>query len=350
MGAATDRLRSNNLDLLRLIAALQVVLLHAVESFGIEVWAPVDFVLDAFPGVPVFFFLSGLLIYRSYENAGGMGQFAWNRFLRLFPGLWLCVMAAWVSVVLSGYPLEGVTGAETAVWLAAQGTIVQFYNPEWLRAYGVGVLNGSLWTISVEVQFYLLTPLLWWLVRRTSTRMLQAVALAFAAANLAYLLIPREFWESIIVRLLAVTFVPWFYMFVLGAIVATRPGVIDAIIARPLWQWVLLYLALAGASRAIGLPLGNRMNPVLVVTLLPIVVHAGFAHAGIADRLLRHQDVSYGTYIYHMPVINYLLFRGMGGAAAVLVTIAVTVLCAAVSWFALERPALRLKRRSLRTV
>jgi hypothetical protein len=49
--------------------------------------------------------------------------------------------------------------AHALPWLAAQLTIGQFYNPVFLRGYGLGVLNGSLWTIPLE-QFCVLVPLL----------------------------------------------------------------------------------------------------------------------------------------------------------------------------------------------
>ena len=54
-------LRPNNFDLIRLAAALQVVLLHSIENLGLRL--PAAMVpLTWFPGVPVFFVLSGYLI------------------------------------------------------------------------------------------------------------------------------------------------------------------------------------------------------------------------------------------------------------------------------------------------
>lgn len=40
------------------------------------------------------------------------------------------------------------------IWLATQLTFLQFFNPDFLRDYFCRQLNASLWTISVEIQFY----------------------------------------------------------------------------------------------------------------------------------------------------------------------------------------------------
>jgi peptidoglycan/LPS O-acetylase OafA/YrhL len=350
---STIRFRDNNLDLLRLVAAMQVAVVHSKESFGVELPSVVEFLLDAFPGVPVFFFLSGLLIYRSYGNAGGLAQFALNRGLRLLPALWTCVLLSLLSVWATGYALEGAGIWKILIWLTGQMTFVQFYNPSWLRDYGVGVVNGSLWTIAVEIQFYALTPLLWRSVQsaRGGARTLLVLAAVFALGNLAYISLPRDVSDGLAGRLMMVSFVPWFYMFVLGAAVAMRPELIEASLSRPLWQWLSVYVLLAGATRALGLPLGNLVNPALVAALIPVVLHAGFARPGLAARWLHGSDISYGAYIYHMPVINVVLATGALVAwPAVFATLACTVILAALSWRVVERPALRLKRRTLRPV
>ncbi len=57
-------------------------------------------------------------------------------------------------------------------------------------------------------------------------------------------------------------------------------------------------------------------------------------------------DLSYGTYIWHGPIINLLLVLGLRSIPA---AIALTVAAAGASWFLVERPVLQLKRQSLKT-
>ena len=81
-----DAFRLNNFDLLRLGAALQVALEHA--AFHLEVqegwWGRVSLLM---PGVPIFFFISGFLISRSYESNSRLDEYFRNRGLRIYPAL-----------------------------------------------------------------------------------------------------------------------------------------------------------------------------------------------------------------------------------------------------------------------
>ena len=94
-----------------------------------------------FPGVPIFFFLSGFLIYGSYEssseNKNPILNFYFKRVLRLYPGLWLCLFFSIFLVWISGY-LENIALniKEIAFWFFAQMTAFQFYNPDFLRGFG----------------------------------------------------------------------------------------------------------------------------------------------------------------------------------------------------------------------
>ena len=86
--------RTNNFDLVRLLAASQVVVGHIcteVAPAGSAVLLPAVWWMGVFPGVPIFFTVSGFLIYWSFErNADHIGSFFKNRFLRIYPGLWVC--------------------------------------------------------------------------------------------------------------------------------------------------------------------------------------------------------------------------------------------------------------------
>ena len=58
-------------------------------------------------------------------------------------------------------------------------------------------------------------------------------------------------------------------------------------------------------------------------------------------------DLSYGIYIWHMPVINFLLVLAMPSAS---LAFSLTIMISGLSWFFVEKPALKLKRRTLRPV
>ncbi|QTR46419.1 acyltransferase [Thiothrix litoralis] len=148
--------KENNLELLRLIFALQVVISHMSSHMEF----PIPSFISYFPGVPAFFFVSGLLIYTSYLNAPGK-KYITNRFLRLFPGL-LIVTAGGILLILfaKGYPFIRENLPIIITWSFSQITIGQAFNPSIFRDIGVGVINGSLWTITVEIIFYLVVPII----------------------------------------------------------------------------------------------------------------------------------------------------------------------------------------------
>jgi len=166
---AHQAFRFNNFDLLRLIAAMQVVVLHSVGILKIDPNSAVNGLLQfihLFPGVPIFFFISGFLISKSYESNHKIYEYSQNRILRLYPALIICVAFSMVLIFISGY--MATVDASVFDWsflFLAKTTIIQFYNPDFMRAYGDGVLNGSLWTITVELQFYFMVPIIYTLFK-----------------------------------------------------------------------------------------------------------------------------------------------------------------------------------------
>ena len=82
--------RENNFDLLRLIAATQVVILHTIGHLEINNLNKFTNILSYFPGVLMFFTISGFLIFSSFDRNKDLKKYFINRFLRLFPALWFC--------------------------------------------------------------------------------------------------------------------------------------------------------------------------------------------------------------------------------------------------------------------
>lgn len=342
----------NNIDLLRLFAASQVVLIHGLvhllgieprESFGLSL-------LNYVPGVPLFFFLSGLLIMKSYDRASSFRDFAKNRFLRLFPALWVCVLLSLIMLIATQYlDWSGLLSFEVVAWVLTQATFLQFYNPDVFYGFGVGVINASLWTIAIEIQFYVLAPVLAYLYRYKG-----AYFLIFAVSIAVNLVLNQmELRELLVGKLIRVSALPWIYMFMTGHLVVANWQRFSAAFRGKAGYWLAILcvssaLSYSGdhfTSLQFG---GNSLWPFHFIALCGLALSLALTMPDLSRRVLNGNDFSYGIYIYHMPVINLLIFLGIsGGASSLLIAIALTAILAFASWRLIERPALRLKNYSI---
>lgn len=360
---ASDDLRSqfstNNFDLVRLVAASEVAVTHALaHMLPDQTPAAVSMALKFVPGVPVFFFLSGLLISRSWESSRSGAQYLRNRALRLLPALVVVNLFSVAILFATGYIAEHPGNLPMlGAWFVGQSTLLQFWTPDFLRGFGVGAVNGSLWTIAVEIQFYAAVPAIYLLGGRLSPRafdrLLLAATLAFALAHFLREDIAEELARitgtEIAARLFEVSCVPWIYLFLLGVLAQRRAQLLIAWCRRLFWPILVTYAVTVATLLALGAPLGNAF-PTLAAPLMGLAVLAvGYTRPTASGRLLGSTDCSYGVYVYHMPVINLLLELGMrGNPAGVLLALAATAALGLASWRWIERPFLRRKKTALR--
>lgn len=337
----------NNFDLIRLFAATQVALSHITAHLEFE--SPLLSVLSFFPGVPIFFFVSGYLIYGSYEQStrslNTNLNFFIKRFLRLFPALWLCFLISIISIWYSGY-FEKVSFStvEFLTWTVTQNTIFQFYNPDFMRDYGVGVINGSLWTISVEIQFYLLTPFIFYLLNKFKLGLIGIVLLILICPNV--LNANLNDGSNVYYKLFAVSFMPWLYMFMLGSLAYKYPSIASAV--KRVHFLGVLGIFLASYFLTSGFGLGNNINPVSYLLIAMLTLKSAYTLPSLADKILKKNDISYGVYIFHMPIVNYLIYQNVMGFVGVLLAISLTFFIATISWFMFEKKILSLKKYTLR--
>ncbi|MBS0525202.1 MAG: acyltransferase family protein [Proteobacteria bacterium] len=350
-------LRNNNFDLLRLMAAYQVVVGHVLRHLHpIPEGAGDTFtwIIERIPGVPIFFVISGFLIAFSYRNSASLRRYSTNRFLRIYPGLWLC-FACTLALLVSFGKIDGRTLASKEFWdwIGAQLTIGQYFNPAFLRHFGVGVINGSLWTIPVELEFYMTLPLLFWAGGRMSPRARKAGFVALFTLSFGlFSFLGEEGSRSVLwVKLLGVSVLPHLFEFMFGMIAFAcmdrLPRYTEGRALYWLSAYFLYHLAFAALGRdAWNSPIGTLVGKALLaVTTLSVA----YSWRSLSSRLLRGNDISYGIYIYHMLWVNAALVLGLGhswmGASIVFVGVTVT---AWLSWTLVEKPALRLKERGSR--
>jgi peptidoglycan/LPS O-acetylase OafA/YrhL len=345
----------NNFDLIRLVAAAQVASTHALPYFvpASRSWRLLHFI-ELFPGVPVFFFVSGFLISKSFERNSNLGDYALNRLLRIYPALSVCFLLSVAAAAVTGY-FRTVQVAPTSwlLWTAAQLSVAQFYNPDFMRGYGVGVLNGSMWTITVELQFYVLVPVIYWLLQRLpgprgSNVILAVLTVLFWMANAVYVTDTASYtltWH----KLIGVTFFPWLYMFLVGVLFQRN---CDRLLPWLAGHWIavfVVYCIFAGVgSSMFKLSVGNTIGLPLFLVLAALTFAAAYSRPQLSDALLRRNDISYGVYIYHMPIVNLLMALGLAGSALGFpIAMGATFACAVLSWRLVEKPAMRWKRHPL---
>lgn len=337
---------ANRFNLLRLLAAAQVLVVHSLNHLNYA--GPLLTLAKAIPGVPVFFFVSGLLISHAYRRTQAMGLRAFfrNRALRIFPALWAVVILSAAMLFVIGFlPWSFALSPRFLVWMAGQSTVVQFYNPDFLRGFGVGVINGALWTISVELQFYLLTPLLVFLLKRAPAGF-AALFLLSLGINVWLRFAPSG--PALLQSLVYVSSLPWLYMFMSGIVAGLHLPRLKQFVARTPWVvWLALYaVAMIGVGNYTE-NASNAIHPLAFGLVALMVLKAAFPpvmRENAMTSFVQRNDLSYGLYLVHMPVINLLLHLEWSPAGWDIALVAgVSLLLALGSWFCIERPALRHK-------
>lgn len=345
----------NNFDLIRLFAALQVAHFHIVHIMQIDVpgwYAELIRVLGLFPGVPIFFFISGFLISKSWEKNADVKAYGLNRILRIYPALFIVVSLSFILINVSGYVQHSEPSfGQLATLFIAKSTIFQFYNPDFMRGYGDGVMNGSLWTISVELQFYVLTPILYFLMFRTSSSNWKLVIsiVFFLACSIVFHAYRGVLSEELWYKIIRVSFIPWFYMFLVGVFFQRNFDFFYRFLCGKFVHCLLLYGFIALVARSLGADFGNSINPVMFFCLAALIFSAAYTRVTLSRDVLRRTDISYGVYIYHMPIVNFLLYSGYGSDARfALVAMVVTIALATASWIFVEKNFLRLKPKTIK--
>lgn len=334
--------RNNNLEWLRLLFALQVVVTHTASH--LESGLQLPGVIRNFPGVPAFFFVSGFLIYSSYLNSPGKRYFE-NRFLRLFPGLVVVTLGGGGVVLLDqGWDSLRNNYATFILWFISQVTLGQAYNPELFRSVGIGVINGSLWTITTEILFYLAIPVIVWIEKRFRFAVIVFIAISFLIYATGPLLLNGIAYRSkSSFDLLALTPIVWGWMFGLGIIAVKYYQTISNFLRYAPLLLISLGLMSFHGDGIFFAASGNRLGLFYFMCYTALILWFAFWLPTINLSF----DLSYGAYIWHAPVINLLVVLDRPSMP---LAITLTVLIATLSWFLVEKPMLRLKHRSLRPV
>jgi peptidoglycan/LPS O-acetylase OafA/YrhL len=285
--------RYGNLDLLRVWLAFEVVWRHGREFSGIG-WEP--WLLNA---VPTFVCLSGLLIPGSFEGSQGWGHFAWKRLLRVGPAMIASMLLVWAIFGTHQFAISWLPYLTAGlIMVGCNGVLWSLMVEEVLYLSHAGLRLAKIWNAETVAALALVCMLvsIFTPFRGEIIRWFQCGA-AYSIGNLMYLnreKLDRMNWRSL------------------------APFAIASVVAFQFTSFAPVMLA---ASALVILTLRNAPQ--------------------FEKRI---PDLSYGLYIYHLPILIALKVKlGMSGLAILEVGGALALLTSITSWYLLESQALKWK-------
>jgi len=330
--------KSNGFDGLRLIAAALVIFGHAFPLTGYPAPGFLGNGMHSI-GVKIFFVISGFLITTSWKSDPNLFRFWIKRLLRILPGLIaICI----VTVFAIGPLLTALTLNE---YFASPGIWYYFWNVTFYPVYQLpglfqgnvlpNAVNGSLWSLPVEVAMYCGVPVLIGRYRRIARVLVPAAATALFTSSIYYVHIsPPEkhpiFWGTSLISSLDVAF--YFYA--------------GATIAVSRWERYCHPLAAGGifcaAAWLVTKPIWAEIA--LCLTLPPVIIGIGQMRLAALRPLAGH-DLSYGLYLYGFLCQQIVVCLGVPNSAALNAAISLPFagILAFLSWRYVEMPALNLK-------
>lgn len=354
--------QKNNFDILRLVAAFQVALFHGYTHFNIAGQNKVvDFLFQKiiiyFPGVPIFFAMSGFLIFATFDKKGDIKQYSKNRILRLYPGLWVAFLLTVCVLFLFGFlNWHNIFDKQIVIWIIGQLSFFQFYTPDILRGYGLENPNGSLWTIAIELQYYAFVPFVFFLFRKIGVNRNIILIALFMLSLIANVYI-ASFGNSgsTYAKLAGICLIPYLFYFLSGALIYINYQRLSPFLEGKIviigCAYFLFYLIFAQYLHFFNhfkyfykTSLPNAINLLNTILLLWFVFSIAFSRRGAAEKLLHGNDISYGLYIYHAIVLIFFLQAHLSFTVNTMcLYLAISLILSLVSWKFVERPFLKLK-------
>jgi acetyltransferase len=364
MTKATQR-RFAALDGMRGVAALTVFAIHAwiyqlpdTLVLRRDSWEK-TLLFEGRVAFVMFFVLSGYLLYRAFARAAlghgspaAAGSYLVRRAARISPAYYLALAGTLLLLAAAG-DVPGrrmVDASEVPLFFL----FAQNYSPDTLLK-----LNAATWTLTVEVVFYLLLPLVGLAALKLgrSPRRQAALLAGLAAAGLSWNLVDYLTGWGPVAAHAAISFLPYFACGMLVALlVEDRRGrdrtPLGTVASAALVAFAATLLVANGLWHATGDHTTIAMEVVadtgaavaFAAVIASLVLGTGTGARWLGWRPLAWMgEITYGFYLWHIPLL--VLARGTGllpsGIVLALIVLPVAVAFGAASWYLVERPIMR---------
>lgn len=346
--------KTNNFDFIRFCAAIGVLYTHSFVltgkglEFDLLSLITNQQALISTVSLSTFFIISGYLIAKSVENSKSFKTFLNNRLLRIFPGLFVCII---LTILVLG-PITTYLPLNT--YFSDSNTWGYFINlsiyrfqlalPGVFTSNTVQTINGSIWTLGYEFLFYILLFLasVLGLFRKRHYLILIFISLILLHIYMRYNTIDPRFFHPIIYTIIQLDFLVNFGLFFLaGVLIYLYRNPLNRLISKFQW-YIFLFMVTSFVLNLFWL--------IQFITLPFLVIYLSFHPAPnwCSNWAKKYGDLSYGIYIYGMPVQQTLVMytdNNLSPNNLTLFSLIILIPVAMFSWHCVEKKALKFKSR-----
>jgi peptidoglycan/LPS O-acetylase OafA/YrhL len=324
---------ANRFDLLRLLFASIVFLYHALALSLADLGGSLDvrFGMAAEIAIQGFFIVSGALVYGSWERSKGVADYAAKRIRRLYPAYLVVILVpALLSLMMTG------AIADVLRYLLANGIFLNFVEPNLPGMFGANPfteVNGALWTLKIEVMFYVALPILAWVLSKLGRYwwigigLIVVCAFAWVAA--------MEAWDHPLSDRFARQLPGQMMYFGAGMALWRLWPLLKAKAS------ILFWVGLVAFTLSLSV---EALSALRVLGLAALIAGVAFG-PGPELNAARWGDISYGVYIVHFPIVQALvangIFEAFGLFGGVLISVVLVFGLSFALWWLVEKPALR---------
>jgi peptidoglycan/LPS O-acetylase OafA/YrhL len=286
----------NNFDFIRVLLAFIVFIGHlgylsATDTLAFLKHSPVEIAVFSF------FIVSGFLIARSYERTSTLKSYAKKRFNRIVPGYLLVVILCTVFLSLvSTFSFTDYFGnTQTYKYLFWNSIFLNFKAPNLPGVFGNGAVNGALWTIKIELCFYVAVPLMFlFFGKNNKYRNTSLIVLYFL--SLAYLNYFEMTDKVVISRQ-----IPGALCYFIGGMLIYFN--FDKFIKHKHILFIIAFITVW-----IDLIFKIKLFSPMMLSIIVLYIAYSFK---FLNNFGKYGDFTYGIYIFHFPIIRVFATLGL---------------------------------------
>lgn len=331
--------RSNNLNLIRLLAAISVTFGHSFPMYTGSAYKLFDVVSSGAFGyyaVAIFFGLSGFLITQSYFRNSNWKIYLRARILRLAPGFFF---ANFITALMIVYLIknDSLLNYLSEFFIYTIGGTIFFFSHSFPDAYphlNYNSPNGSMWTLTYEFRMYILVLILGTIGLLRNRKAFTIFAAFLVALSLTQI---DTIYTPIFNLLFRIknhdsTFTALPFSFGLGMLAYLFK---DKVRISILWSTVILIASFF-----------TDYWPFKIVAWIYFVFSFGYDPRFYLPRLNFRNDISYGVYILSWPIQQSALHLKWPNSSLELffISMAFIIPLSLASWKYVEEPCLKWKK------